>query len=210
MENKTIFKKRFKIVQRHLTPKTKRRSGILIPDAGVKFVVAHDTGNPGSTARGNVKYYESSKNEISASAHLFVDDKEIIECIPAIMAPPEKAWHVIKGPQIDNLIYGAEANDAAIGVEYCYGGAIDAEAAYARYVWVLAYLCYIFRLDPAKSVVGHSILDPARKTDPDTGLSASGRLYEQLIMDVPGEFAECLRTTTIGAQRTTTTALYHG
>ena len=51
---------------------------------GVKFVVAHDTGNPNSTAGQNVAYYEQSRNELSASAHLFVDDREIIECIPAL------------------------------------------------------------------------------------------------------------------------------
>ena len=50
---------------------------------GVRFIVAHDTGNPGSTAAANVKYYERSRNEMSASAHIFVDDKEIVECIPA-------------------------------------------------------------------------------------------------------------------------------
>ncbi len=49
---------------------------------GVRFIVAHDTGNPGSTAANNVSYYERSRNDQSASAHIFVDDKEILECIP--------------------------------------------------------------------------------------------------------------------------------
>lgn len=101
---------------------------------GVRFIVAHDTGNPGSTARANIRYYESSRDKESASAHLFIDDKEILECIPALTAPPEKAWHVLYGKPTDNALFGLDANDAAVGVEYCFGGAIDADEAYRKYI----------------------------------------------------------------------------
>jgi N-acetylmuramoyl-L-alanine amidase len=157
----------------------------------VKFIVAHDTGNPGSTARGNVRYYERSNNEMSASAHIFVDDKEVIECIPALTATPEKAWHVLYNVETDNKLYGFNANDAAIGVEYCFGQKIDADEAYKRYVWVMAYICHKFGLDPSKSIVGHHILDPRRKTDPVNGLIKSNRSYEQLLRDVAAEYNEC-------------------
>lgn len=157
----------------------------------MKFLVAHDTGNPGSTARQNVRYYTNSCHEMSASAHLFVDDREIIECIPALTATPEKAWHVLYGVAKDNELYGANANDAAIGVEYCYGGSIKALEAYNRYVWVLAKLCDSFGLDPATSIVGHFFLDPRRKTDPVTGLAHSRRTYEQLLRDVVQEYRAC-------------------
>ena len=69
----------------------------------VKFIVAHDTGNPGSTAQNNVSYYEKTNNETEASAHIFIDDKEIIECIPALTSnKPEKAWHVRYNQSQDN------------------------------------------------------------------------------------------------------------
>ena len=109
------FKQKYTIKADYLTRGTKRRSGILISPS-VKFIVAHDTGNANSTAQGNVNYYKNSQNEIYASAHLFVDDKEIIECVPALTSDPEKALHVRYQLTKDNEIYGHNANDAAIGV----------------------------------------------------------------------------------------------
>ena len=153
----------------------------------MKFVVAHDTGNPGSTATGNVAYYERSRNEESASAHIFVDDKEIIECIPALTATPEKAW-----VDTDNHLFGVNANAAAIGVEYCFGEHINADEAYRKYIWVIAYICERFKLDPQGSVVGHFFLDPKRKTDPVTGLAQSRRTYDQLLRDIVLEYQSCI------------------
>lgn len=185
------FKQKYEIIPRYLTPGTKRRSGRPITP-GVKFIVAHDTGNPNSTANGNVRYYQNTVNEMSASAHLFVDDREIIECIPALTgAPPEKAWHVLYGVPADNNLYGFDANDAAIGVEYCFGTNINADECYNRYVWVMAFICHKFALDPRKAIIGHFFLDPLRKTDPVTGLARSRRTYEQLLRDVPSEFTAC-------------------
>lgn len=185
------FLQKYTITPRYLTKPSKRRSGKLIID-GVKFIVAHDTGNPGSTAANNVGYYERSRNEDSASAHIFVDDKEIIECIPALTAPSEKAWHVLYKVDTDNHIYGYDANDAAIGVEYCYGGHINADEAYRKYVWVIASICERFKLDPATAVVGHFFLDPNRKTDPVTGLAQSRRTYDQLLKDIVTEYQACV------------------
>lgn len=184
------FQQKYQVVPRFLTKPSKRRSGILMTES-VKFIVAHDTGNPGSTAANNVAYYENSRDKESASAHLFVDDKDILECIPALTAAPEKAWHVLYKVQTDNQLFGCNANDAAIGVEYCFGGKIDANEAYRKYVWVLAWLCYVYKLEPARAIVGHFLLDPARKTDPKTGLAQSGRSYEQLLQDIITEYLQC-------------------
>ena len=72
-----------------------------------------------STAQQNVNYYRNTYN-ISwsqvASAHIFVDDKEAIICIPVT----ECAWHVMLNTTIDNAWYGADADYAAFGVEGCY------------------------------------------------------------------------------------------
>ncbi len=189
MSDKT-FKMKYEIISRYLTPRSKRRSGLLIYPA-IKFIVAHDTGNPGSTAAGNVNYYENSRNAQSASAHIFVDDKQIIECIPLLTGTPEKAWHVLYNLETDNRMFGFNANDAAAGVEYCYGKQINADEAYARYVWVMAYICFRFNLDVKIAIAGHYFLDPERKTDPVTGLAASRRTWEQLLRDVEAEYNEC-------------------
>lgn len=187
------FKKKYIITTKYLTKPSRRRPGLPMAP-GVKFIVAHDTGNPGSTASGNVRYYETSRDEMAASAHLFVDDREIIECIPALEAPPEKAWHVLYGVSTDNQLYGFDANDAAIGVEYCYGGAINADEAYRKYLWVIAYACHKFRLNPQTAVVGHFFLDPKRKTDPVTGLAHSRRTYDQLLRHIVEEYQACTQS----------------
>ncbi|MFA6919143.1 MAG: peptidoglycan recognition family protein [Patescibacteria group bacterium] len=184
------FLKKYPIVADYIPINTKRRSGLAVSPS-VKFIVAHDTGNSGSTARQNVNYYKSSANATNASAHIFVDDKEIIECIPALTASPEKAWHVRYDVTGDNQMYGYDANDVAIGVEYCFGTNINATEAYKRYVWTLAYICYQFNLNPQTAIIGHCFLDPSRRTDPRSGLAVSGRTYEQLLLDVKTEYNNC-------------------
>jgi len=186
------FREKYEIVQRFLPAPSKRRSGQAM-SPGVRFIVAHDTGNPRSTAANNVAYYTRTSDEVEASAHLFVDDREIIECVPALTADPEKAWHVLRRVPVDDQLYGHDANDAAIGIEYCYGSNIDADKAYDRYVWVTAYACFRFGLDPESTIVGHFFLDPQRRTDPMTGLAHSRRTYDQFLRDVAQEYAECSR-----------------
>jgi len=183
------FKMKYPIIPLYLPSKTKRRSGITANK--IKFMVAHDTGNPNSTARGNVKYYIDSANQMEASAHIFVDDKEIIECVPLLTDKPEKAWHVLYNVQTDNKLFGCDANDAAGGVEYCYGNNINSNEAYKRFIWVLAYSFFKFNLQPTE-LTGHHILDPKRKIDPENGLSKSGRSFEQLKKDVMQEYSDCL------------------
>src|SRR5262245_56525631 len=102
------FAMKYTITPAHLTKPSKRRSGQAV-DPTARFVVAHDTGTVNSTARNNVTHYENTRNEISASAHLFVDDREILECIPALTASPEKAWHVRYNVARDNELYGCNA-----------------------------------------------------------------------------------------------------
>lgn len=202
------FTEKYNIGTKYLPRASRRRSGLSI--AKVRFIVAHDTGNPGSKASANIQWYINTANTVPSnqvsSAHLFVDDLQILECIPALTAPPEKAWHVLYNKPKDNELYGVNANDAAIGVEYCYGGDIDADKAYAKYVWVLAKLCHVFGLDPSKDIVGHFFLDPERKTDPVTGLARSRRTYEQLLKDVVTEYDECTGAAPLLATNTTAQA----
>jgi N-acetylmuramoyl-L-alanine amidase len=187
------FNEKFIITPQYIPAPSRRRAAI--PLEKVRFLVAHDTGNPGSSAASNVKFYINTCQTVelkkTASAHLFVDDKQIVECVPALTGTPEKAFHVLKAVTKDNELYGINANDGAIGVEYCYGGGINADKAYEKYVWLLAKLCFKFELDPAKDIVGHFFLDPARKTDPVTGLAKSRRTYEQLLRDVVKEYEDC-------------------
>jgi len=148
----------------------------------VKFIVSHDTANPGSTAYNNQSYFNNSQP--SASAHTFIDDKYILEIIPLT----EKAWHVQYNKPTDNRLFGEDANDAAIGVELCWGGNINFDEAYKRYVWYHAYLCEKFNLDPKRHIVSHKTLDPQRRSDPENALSRYGITWTQFIEDVSKVF----------------------
>lgn len=145
---------------------------------GPLFGVAHDTGNPGSTARNNRDYFNNQQP--SASAHVFIDDQEILVIIPL----DEKAYHVQYGTRLDNLRFGAEANDSAIGVELCFGGSIDFQEAYDRYVWFWGYLCKRYNWRPQEKIASHKQLDPERRTDPDNALNRYGVSFDQFIRDV--------------------------
>ncbi|MGG1598879.1 peptidoglycan recognition protein family protein [Paenibacillus naphthalenovorans] len=186
----TSFKIKYPIIQRYLSGPSKRRPCLSL--ARCRFMVAHDTGNPGSTAAANVSYYERSRNDMSSSAHVFVDDNEILECIPFLTGPAEKAYHVVYNVTTDNARYGADANDAAGGVELCYGGSINLKEAYKRYVWVMAYSCYRYGLNPATDITGHYILDPARRTDPQNALRLLGKTFTDFVDDVAAEYQDCL------------------
>ncbi|KAA0549807.1 N-acetylmuramoyl-L-alanine amidase [Bacillus sp. BGMRC 2118] len=152
------------------------RSGETLDD--VKFIVSHDTGNPGSSAYANRNYFD--RVQPSASAHTFIDDNYILEIIPT----NEKAWHVRYGVNTDNNRYGEDANDAAIGVELAYGGKIDFWEAYKRYVWYHAYLARKYNLNPQTDIIAHSMLDPARRTDPQNALRKHGISWNEFINDV--------------------------
>ena len=181
------FKMKYSMRQDILPKGTKRYSGT--KNLGVKFVVLHDTGNPNSTAQANVTYYKNSANTMSASAHVFIDDKEIIICIPL----NHKAWHVLYNVKTDNAAFGGDANDIAIGVELCYFPKDKARTleAYKKYVWFNAWLAYEYKLNPHKSFIGHHKLDPGRKIDPVSALKVIGKTYENLLQDIVDEYMEC-------------------
>ena len=176
----------YQIIKRYIPINTKRRSGRKLNR--VRFIVSHDTGNPNSTANGNVNYLIYSAKEISASAHVFIDDKNIIECIPL----DEKAWHVLYDRPKDNELFGCDANDCAIGVELCYGTNINMTEAYKRYLWYIAKLCIDYNLSPTTDVVGHFILDPGRKVDPMSALGHMGKSYDDFLFDLTYKYLELL------------------
>lgn len=168
------------IIQKYIPIGTKRRSGQKI--LGVKFVVAHDTGNDKSTALQNVSYFINSANEMEASAHTFIDDKEIIECIPQT----EKAWHVRRNVTKDNEMFGVDSNDYSIGVELCFfsNDLERSRKAYNNYVQYIKALCVKYKLDPTKHVVGHYTLDPGRRTDPLNAFKHIGKTWADFIVDL--------------------------
>ncbi len=132
MSTASPVKMHYPVVADYATLGSKRRPGTSI--AQVKFIVAHDTGNPGASARNHARWYRNDPNpppKLVSSAHIFVDDLDIVETIPALTGDPEVAYHVRYSVDTDNKMFEADANSSAIGVEYCFGGTIDAADTYS-------------------------------------------------------------------------------
>ncbi len=182
---------KYPIERRYIAKRPNTRPGLRLTTGTPAFFVAHDTGNPGADADSHYRYFNALTDR-SASAHTFIDDKKILEIIPAgtDKDPAEKAWHVLYKVTSDNEHFGYNANDAALGVELCYGGNIDFEEAYKRFVWYLAYCCARWNKDPRLFIPSHKQLDPARKIDCDNGLKSGGRTLKELIADVTATLAE--------------------
>lgn len=178
-----------------------RRSGGKV--SNVVFFCDHDTGNANSTAQNNVDFFYRTANDGSfASSHIFVDDVQALECIPcSTKGKVEKAWHVLYQMKTDNLRYGDDANDIAIGLELCYFPNDKARSlkAYNNYIAVAAYLCYLHGTDPSKRS-GHFELDPERRTDPNNALKYIGRTYADMKADILTKYnSTYIKTTAVVA-----------
>ncbi|MGZ2418190.1 N-acetylmuramoyl-L-alanine amidase CwlA, partial [Staphylococcus caledonicus] len=152
------------------------------------FAVAHDTGNPETTAQTNVNYYKNTYMidwSIVASAHIFVDDKECIVCIPVT----EKAWHVLYDTPTDNQWYNADANDVAFGVEGSYFPSSQERSRKSldNMARVLAYLCNYWDIDYKTELPGHQDIQDD-KIDPGNLLEACG--YSRNVKNLDKQIAK--------------------
>ncbi len=181
---------KYPINRKYIQKRSNTRPGLPLTTGDPVFFTAHDTGNEGASAENHYRYFNTLTDR-SASAHTFVDDKQILEIIPTGTAsdPAEKAWHVLYNVTTDNERFGYDANDAALGVELCYGGSINFEEAYKRFVWYLAFCCKRWNKDPRLFIPSHKQLDPARKIDCDNALKQGGKTLKDLITDVVAEMA---------------------
>ncbi|OKP91831.1 N-acetylmuramoyl-L-alanine amidase [Paenibacillus helianthi] len=186
-----MIKNKYQIERHYIDKRQNVRPGTRLVSGTPGFLVAHDTGNPGATADNHFDYFQTLVNR-SASAHVFVDDKKILEIIPTGTGsdPAEKAWHVLYNVTTDNRLYGDDANDIALGVELCYGGRINTLEAYKRFVWYLAYCCDKWGLNPLTRIPSHKQLDPTRKSDVDQALKTIGKTLMDLLYDVVAEMQE--------------------
>lgn len=176
---------KYNIERRYIDKRQNVRPGLRLVSGKPGFFVAHDTGNPGATADNHFEYFQKLTGR-SASAQVFIDDKQILEIIPTGTGSDkaEKAWHVLYNVTTDNERFGDDANDIALGIELCYGGKIDFDAAYDRYVWYLAYCCRKWGRNPLIHIASHRQLDPARKRDCEQALALGGKTLKDLLYDI--------------------------
>lgn len=81
----------------------------------ITHIVVHFTANDGDTARGNLNYFAS--NLVKASAHFFVDEREVCASVPELCI----AYHC-GGKRYFGIypeFYGVCYNSNSIGVELC-------------------------------------------------------------------------------------------
>lgn len=111
----------------------------------VKYIVEHDTGVLGQTAKNNADYFENTYR--GASAHYFVDKTYIYE----VVAAGKKAWHV--GDDKDDS--DGINNGNTVGIELCAekDGTFHPNTI-ANAAWLTQKLMKDYKV-PAKNVVRH-------------------------------------------------------
>lgn len=186
---------KYPIERRYINKRSNVRPGDRLKTGIPAFFVAHDTGNPGAPADNHFTYFNNLTG-LSVSAQVFIDDTKILEIIPTGTGPDpaERAHHVIRNVKTDNERFGYDANDAALGVELCYGTSskgkkINFDEAYKRFVWYLAYCCDRWGKNPSTHIASHKQLDPGRKVDCEQALAIAGKTLKDLINDVAAEMA---------------------
>lgn len=94
-----------KRIKNHIPISPKRRPGT---KADMETITIHNTANPTSNALGERNWLVNPQNDRTASWHIAVDDKQVVEAIPL----DEVAWHA--GDRVGNA--------TSIGVEICESG----------------------------------------------------------------------------------------
>lgn len=120
----------------------------------VQFLVVHDTGNPAPTADAYRHFCYFNGGNRNASAHYFVDDREILQLVSLEHA----AWHVGDG----RGRYGI-TNRNSVGIELCIHRGSDWEMTKRNAQKLLRRLLQEYRL-PNNAVVRH--FDASRKICP--------------------------------------------
>jgi N-acetylmuramoyl-L-alanine amidase len=136
------------IRQAYIKPRKNTRPQLKL--LGVKGIVLHYTATPSATAENERKYFDNGAGGRSASAHIFVDKKEVVQIIPF----SEVAYHAndkaCKVPQLKataSYYKSGGANLTSIGVEMCIekDGSLHPDT-YKRTVEVVAFLCKTYKL----------------------------------------------------------------
>lgn len=122
----------------------------------VKYIVIHDTGNPRRGADANAHYTLFNREDRGASAHYFVDDKQILR----IIKDEDKSWHCGDG-------YGKYGitNENSIGIEMCINSDGDFNKTYENTLRLTRYLMSKYNILIDK-VVRH--YDASKKVCPNT------------------------------------------
>lgn len=133
-----------------------------------KYLVIHYTGNSTDTAWANTNYFKSVNR--NASAHYFVDDNEIWQCV----LDKDIAWHC--GDRLKDgsggLYNGKCTNSNSIGIEMCCTNYDISARTEARTIELVKYLMNKYGI-PVSNIIRH--YDVTNKICPAPFVNNSGR-----------------------------------
>lgn len=142
----------FPIQEMMLTPNRWSRPQTKLKD--VKGVVIHWTANEnsGADAVANRNFFENRKYGRTGfgSAHFFVDDQQIIQCLPE----DERAYHV-GATKYRTTRFGSYPNNCTLGIEMCVNSDGQFSVVYKQTVLLAAKLIKKYNLDPDLDLVRH-------------------------------------------------------
>ena len=116
----------------------------------IRFIVIHDTGNPGKGAGAMAHYRYLQGATRAGSAHYYVDDKEIIQTI----GDSRVAWAVGDTWARKNRTRSDVTNYNSVSIELCINSDSDKAAAYKNMLELTKNLMRKFNI-PADRVVRH-------------------------------------------------------
>ena len=142
----------------------------------IKWIVIHYTANNGDTAWGNTNYFKSAYR--GASAHYFVDEKEIWRCV----TDADIAWHCGA-----SKYYNDARNTNSIGIEMCSrkkdGEYYFMDETVQNTVELVKYLMKKYKV-PASRVVRH--YDVTRKKCPEPYMdSKAWKAFKAMLTEEP-------------------------
>ena len=138
----------------------------------IKYIVIHDTGNKRSGADAEAHFNFFNNGDRQASAHYFVDDKQILR----VVKDSDKSWHCGDGRGLNGI-----TNDNSIGIEMCINSDGDFNKTYLHTLKLTKYLMKKYNI-PLENVVRH--YDASRKICPNIWKENNWAKWEKFKQDL--------------------------
>ena len=142
--------------------------------ATIKYLVIHDTGNDSKGADTMAHYRYFNGGNRNASAHYFVDDKQVVQLVGDSLS----AWHVGDG----RGRYGI-TNANSLGIEMCINSDGNYAKMYYHTVELAKNIMQKFNI-PIERVVRH--YDASRKSCPNHMRKSGWQAWAQFKRDIQG------------------------
>lgn len=133
----------------------------------IKYIVIHDTGNTGKKADADAHFNYLNTGNRGASAHYFVDDKQILR----VIRDEDKSWSCGDGKGK----YGI-TNENSIGIEMCINYDGDFKKTYKNTIRLTKHLMKKYNI-PLERVVRH--YDASRKLCPNIFKDNNWKKWEE-------------------------------